>query len=116
MARAAESGAYLGGISMMLAQVDVCPSCGRIHPDSRLASLLPRSKECPLVVFGTMPTMTDGEARPRTVGPRPLSVEIFGDAPAASEAPPLPHPSTPPRKPSGLTVPWPMPSHLEEYL
>ena len=100
---------------MMLAQVDVCPSCGRVHPDSRLASLLPRSKECPLVVFGSMPTMTDPENRGRTVGPRPLSVELFAGSP--TEAPPLPRPSAAPaRKPSGLTVPWPMPSHLEEYL
>ncbi|HZY92463.1 MAG TPA: hypothetical protein VFG07_06805 [Thermoplasmata archaeon] len=113
MARAAESGAYLGGISTMLAQVDVCPSCGRIHPDSRLGSLLPKSKECPLVVFGSMPTMT--EPRKERGGPRPLSVEILAES--APVVPPLPQPSSlSARKPTGLTVPWPMPSHLEDFL
>ena len=100
---------------MMLAQVDVCPSCGRIHPDSRLGSLLPKSKECPLVVFGSMPTMT--EPRDRSAGPRPLSDEMLGDTP--SVMPPLPRPAMgagAARKPTGLTIPWPMPSHLEDYL
>ncbi len=97
----------------MLAQVDVCPSCGRIHPDSRLGTLLPKSRECPLVVFGSMPTITELQKEPARS--RPLSVELL--AGAESVMPPLPQPAAyAQRKPSGLTIPWPMPSHLEDYL
>ncbi|MCI4335644.1 MAG: hypothetical protein L3K17_00380 [Thermoplasmata archaeon] len=115
MTRTAGSGAYLGGISTMLMQVDVCPSCGHSHQDSRLGSLLPRTRECPLVVFGSIPTVTEGHAsRPK---PQPFTVELIGDS--EPMLPPLPQPtavSASPRKPSGLAVPWPMPSHLEDYL
>ncbi len=114
MARSAESGAYLGGISTMLAQVDVCPSCGRIHPDSRLGSLLPKSHECPLVVFGSMPTLTDPQSE--SISLRPISVEVVGGS-TEPMMPPLPQPGGhSQRKPTGLSIPWPMPSHLEDYL
>ena len=48
-----------------------------------------------------LPVPPYGEARPR---PERIHTE-----------PPLPAP-LPPRKSSALTVPWPMPSHLEDYL
>ena len=98
----------------MLAQVDVCPSCGRIHPDSRIGSLLPKSGgECPLVVFGSMPVLTDSED-PHEAR-RDMSVELLGGGDLV--APPLPTATAlATRKPSALTIPWPMPSHLEEYL
>jgi len=114
MARSSESGAYLGGISTMLMQTDTCPACGQVHTDSRLASLIPRARQCPLVVIGSMPTMAThrGEAD----GRRAISIDVLGES-AAEALPPLPAPmAVPARKPSGLAVPWPMPSHLEEFL
>jgi hypothetical protein len=97
----------------MLAQSDVCASCGRIHPGRRFG-LLGSKSECPAVVNGSMPVLTGsvsfeelsaispyGEARPRADRIHP--------------EPPLPS-TLPPRKSSGLTVPWPMPSYLEDYL
>lgn len=115
MTRTSGSGAYLGGISTMLMQVDVCPSCGHSHQDSRLGSLLPRTRECPLVVFGSMPTVT--EPKTGLAKPTSFTVELIGDSEPI--LPPLPRPaaaSSAGRKPTGLTVPWPMPSHLEDYL
>jgi len=113
MARTSESGAYLGGISTMLMQVDVCPACGRVHNDSRIASLLPRSRECPLVVFGSMPTMA--QPKSERAKPQTLSVEILSRTDPL--VPPLPEPTRAiARKSTGLTVPWPMPSQLEDYL
>ena len=113
MTRAAESGGYVGGISTMLAQSDVCSACGKVHPGRRFG-LLGAKSECPAVVFGSMPVLTGsievdellpispyGEARPR---PERIRTD-----------PPLPAP-LPPRKSSALTVPWPMPSYLEDYL
>ena|SRR5690348_3999677 len=109
MARSSESGAYLGGISTMLMQSDTCPSCGRVHADARLGSLIPRSRQCPLVVTGSLPTMSTPK------GERALTIDFLGEVEPIT--PPLPTSAVPSgRKPSGLAVPWPMPSHLEDYL
>jgi hypothetical protein len=106
------SGAYLGGISTMLAQSDVCASCGRIHPGRRFG-LLGAKSECPAVVHGSMPVLT-GSIRADELIPSPP----YGEARPRSERlradPPFPGPIAP-RRSSALTVPWPMPSHLEDY-
>jgi hypothetical protein len=116
MAREAESGAYVGGISTMLAQSDVCASCGRIHP-GRAFGLLGAKSECPTVVFGSLPALTGSidaddliPSSPYAGSPRRSPLHLL-------DAPPLPLPvPAPARKSHGLTVPWPMPSHLEDYL
>jgi len=95
----------------MLMQSDTCPACGQVHADSRLAALVPRARQCPLVVTGTLPTLNLPKSERGVQGI--LSVEMFGEA--APAAPPLPDVPIP-RKPSALAVPWPMPSQLEDYL
>lgn len=97
----------------MLMQVDICPACGQSHQTGRNGSGHPRSADCPLVVFGSMPTVTETSGEKETF--RPISVEGFGSS--DSLMPPLPDPSpSVARKPTGLAVPWPMPSLLEDYL
>src|ERR1700688_2105854 len=94
------SGAYLGGISTMLAQNDVCPSCGQVHEESRFSLRLGQARGCPMVVFGYLPTLT-GANRDTEEMSIPSLIE-----PAPSVG----------RRGSVLTVPWPMPSQLEDYL
>lgn len=112
MTRANESGAYLGGISTMLIQSDVCPACGKEHT-ARRAGLLGGKGECPLVVFGTLPALTsaaDFDDGP-SLTPTELSLSIREiPIPVSAPAP------APARRSSALSVPWPMPSHLEDYL
>ncbi len=113
MTRATESGAYLGGIGTMLTQSDVCPACGRVHADARSILRTGARRECPLVVFGTLPTLarlTDLDLPSETPSSAALDLEAETDVPAA------PRPQLPPKKGPGLTIPWPMPSHLEDFL
>jgi hypothetical protein len=44
------SGAYLGGIGTMLEAADVCPTCGKIHPDRQFAFLHRGSGQCPTLI------------------------------------------------------------------
>ena len=113
MGRADESGAYVGGISTMLAQSDTCASCGQVHPGRRFGLLGPKG-ECPRVVFGSIPVLT-GMIEQDDLLPIPAFGEPRARARPAVVEPPLPVPVVA-RKGSALTVPWPMPSHLEDYL
>ena len=115
MSRTTESGAYLGGIGTMLTQSEVCPACGRVHTGRRFGFLGSTKGECPLVIVGSLPTVAHAAAaEPDLPAPFPEPARVRVPIEAVS-APPLP---TPPaaRKPSGMNVPWPMPSHLEDYL
>ena len=96
----AGSGAYLGGISTMLAQNDVCASCGQIHEERRFALRLGLTRGCPAVVFGTFPTLTGA-----------LAVEDEASVPSLIEPP-----RAAGRRGSMLSVPWPMPTQTEDYL
>jgi hypothetical protein len=113
MARGAENQAYLGGISMMLIQSDVCSACGNVH-HSRAMGLVSASRNaCPLAVVGNRPVLTSpadfgGSSTP------PLPQLPF-PARDMIPLPRLPSPAST-RKASTLNVPWPMPSHVEEYL
>jgi hypothetical protein len=113
MARGTGNQAYLGGISMMLIQSDVCSACGSVHPPRALGLVSASKNACPLAAVGNRPILT--------------SPSDFG----GSSTPPLPQLPLPPRemiqlprlpspitarKTSSLNVPWPMPSHVEEYL
>ncbi len=59
-AETARSGGRLGGISTMVSQADVCPSCGG-HHESRRRRFWDRSDRteagCPLVVHGPFPVL-----------------------------------------------------------
>lgn len=82
----------------MLAQNDVCPECGQVHPEPVFSRISGGShRACPLVVLGAMPTMAR-EPEASTVA-------------EAAEV----HPAYP-RRGSQLAVPWPMPTQWEDYL
>ena len=116
MTRAAESGAYLGGIGTMLTQSEVCPSCGRVHAGRRFGFLGSTKGECPVVVFGSFPVLAEGSEDFEDPIPQPYPERASTRAGLTAEpAPPLPAPTFV-RKASGMNVPWPMPSHLEDYL
>jgi hypothetical protein len=55
----------VGGITAMLAQADVCPSCGKPIREHRAGFPFRAARSCPEVVMGTFPVLTDfasGEA------------------------------------------------------
>ena len=99
----------------MLAQSEVCAGCGKVHAGRRFGFLGATQGECPLVVFGSLPSLTSPSDFEDSSSDDPMpefsSLRIDYTRPE----PPLPSPIAP-RKTSMLTVPWPMPSHLEDYL
>jgi hypothetical protein len=127
MNTAQESGAYLGGIGVMLEASDVCPSCGQVHEGRRfgLKHLTPR--ECPRVVMGSFPLVSLPSlpeesplkvpvARPPT-GPRardpepPLTAtSLMGGSPDVSRA------RVDPSRSRTLGVPWLPPPDLGEVV
>jgi hypothetical protein len=58
MSRSEESGAYLGGIGMMLEVTKVCLSCGEVHPDTPFGFLHGAARECPKVIMGRFPVIS----------------------------------------------------------
>jgi hypothetical protein len=56
------SGAYLGGIGTMLEVADVCPSCGQVHSDRQYAFLHRGSGQCPALVRGSFPVVSQPAA------------------------------------------------------
>ena len=101
----------------MLTQSEVCPSCGRVHAGRRFGFLGTTRGECPLVVFGSFPTLAQEDGELTSIAePFPERTPVRAPAVTAAEAaPPLPTPTFA-RRASGMNVPWPMPSHLEDYL
>jgi hypothetical protein len=111
------SGGRLGGISTMVTQADVCPSCGG-HHDGRRRPFWDRSgrgeQNCPLVIHGPFPILMElPEARE-------LVVEFpFDNDPVAptggSSSPGVDAPVLS-RRLGQLPIPWPSPSFDEAYL
>ena len=99
----------------MLIQSDVCPACGKVHAGRRFGFLGATKNDCPLVVTGSLPSMTRAADLddPSGLGQPHESPRPHFDS--ARNEPPLPS-SPMARKGSVLTVPWPMPSNLEDYL
>ena len=91
----------------MLIQSDVCPACGKEHASRR--GLLGGGKgECPLVVFGTFPALTSPSDFEDRVPMMPLELPTpMREVPTSVSIT---------RRPGALSVPWPMPSNLEDYL
>jgi hypothetical protein len=110
MTRATEGGTYLGGISTMLIQTDVCPSCGGTHGTKRLGFPLRGNHACPAIVFGSLPILTEqGIDTPAEFDGSELSELGAGVYPGG-----LPSPRPTERRSSAMSVPWPMPQ--EEFL
>ncbi|GEM_PF-3981038 len=113
MARGNGTQAYLGGISMMLIQSDVCSACGNVHPPRALGLVAPSKSACPLAAVGNRPVLTSpADFAGSSTPPLP---QLPVPAREMIQLPRLPSPS-PARKASTLNVPWPMPTHVEEYL
>jgi len=53
-----ESGAYLGGIGVMLEVSDVCLACGQVHDGRKFGLKHRRLRECPRVVTGSFPLVS----------------------------------------------------------
>jgi hypothetical protein len=111
------SGGRLGGISTMVTQADVCPSCGGQH-EVRRRAFWDRSgrveQPCPVVVHGTFPVLMK----------LPEPAEILLDFSSESEPSharihtPPPEPEAPAliRRLGQLPIPWPSPAFDEAYL
>ncbi|MCI4369455.1 MAG: hypothetical protein L3K09_07840 [Thermoplasmata archaeon] len=115
MTRAAESGAYSGGIRAMLAQADVCPSCGRAHNTRQYQVGAPKASGCPDVVFGLIPSASPSL---ESQEPSPMDADAGSQLGPASAVYPgsLPMPQPASRRSSSFSFPWPMPTQAEDYL
>lgn len=112
---ATRSGGRLGGISTMVIQADVCPSCGGQH-EVRRRSFWDRSgrvePNCPLVVHGPFPVLMKLPEASEVVVEFPFESSPQGGntPPSESEAPLLA------RRLGQLPIPWPSPAFDEAYL
>jgi hypothetical protein len=111
------SGGRLGGISTMVTEADVCPSCGGQH-EGRRRSFWDRSgrleQACPVVVHGPFPMLM------QLPEPAEIIVEYpFGSEPSPTGGSPKSPDAEPPvlaRRLGQLPIPWPTPSFDEAYL
>jgi hypothetical protein len=58
MSATQESGAYLGGIGVMLEVADVCAACGQVHEGRKFGLKHRAPRECPRVVMGRFPVVS----------------------------------------------------------
>lgn len=111
------SGGRLGGISTMVTQADVCPSCGGQH-EGRRRSFWDRSARveqvCPVVVPGPFPMLM------KLPEPTDISVEFPFQSEGAQDGMTAgssgPEPQVIARRLGQLPIPWPAPSFDEAYL
>jgi hypothetical protein len=110
------SGGRLGGISMMVTQADVCPSCGGQH-ESRRRPFWDRSgrpeQACPVVVHGTFPMLMKVPEPSNIVLDYPFDSEP--NRPGGFSAPSDPQPPALARRLGQLPIPWPAPTFDEAY-
>jgi hypothetical protein len=58
MSATQESGAYLGGIGVMLEVTNVCAACGQVHEGRKYGIKHRAPRECPRVVMGRFPLVS----------------------------------------------------------
>jgi len=112
---ATRSGGRLGGISTMVTQADICPTCGGQHEGRRRPfwDRTGRTEEvCPVMVSGPFPVMMN------LPDPKEVVLELPG--PELLGAPGSPTEPAEvkiiPRRLGQLPIPWPAPSFDEAYL
>jgi len=115
-----ESGAYLGGIGVMLGVSNVCAACGQVH-DGRKFGLKHRApRECPRVVMGRFPLVSipsPSEEAPVKVSParRIRDSELLGNAgPFVADSLTIPRLASDYTRGRSLGVPWLPPPDLGE--
>lgn len=120
-----ESGAYLGGIGVMLEVSDVCLACGQVHDGRRFGLKHRRLRECPRVVTGSFPLVSLPSLPEDIALTVPTASETSGRRARATESPkrealvtgdPVPTPRAAPEGARGraLGLPWLPPPDLGE--
>lgn len=108
------SGGRLGGISTMVTQADVCPSCGG-HHETRRRPFWDRSgrteTECPVVVQGPFPVLMKLPETAEAVIELPFEI----DSPRASSSSRDSEPTVLARRLGQLPIPWPALTFDEAY-
>jgi hypothetical protein len=110
------SGGRLGGISTMVTQADICPSCGGQHEIQRRPfwDRSGRSESlCPVVVPGPFPMLMKLPEPTEVIVDFPFDSESARGAAAPSAADAAPYLA---RRLGQLPIPWPAPSFDEAYL
>jgi hypothetical protein len=121
MSRTQESGAYLGGIGTMLEVADVCLSCGEVHPEQQFGFRHGGAGECPKVIMGRFPVISQPEVPEVLDVPVPFSAARSirdYEAPPAVFLGSLPAPRRPgsDSRHRGMGVPWLPPPDLGEVV
>jgi hypothetical protein len=122
MSRTQESGAYLGGIGAMLDLADVCPACGLGHPEPQFAILHGAPRECPRVVMGSFPVVTEPGLEATSLAPASQRIVQY-EFPTMPVAPAVALGSVPVSRRDyegsrsrGLSMPWLPPPDLGEVI
>ena len=127
MNAAEESGAFLGGIGVMLEASNVCPSCGQVHEGRRFGFKHLTPRECPRVVMGSFPLVSlpspPEEVPLKMPALRPPNGSRASDpdplasvAPLVPSSPPVPEVRVERSRGRALGVPWLPPPELVEVL
>jgi hypothetical protein len=124
MSRTQESGAYLGGIGTMLEAADVCLSCGEVHSDKQFGFRHGATRECPKVVLGRFPVIS--QPAPADLNEIPVrtsaSQQIRGyetpltPPPVSLGSLPAPRRGGTDSRSRGMGVPWLPPPDLGEVI
>ena len=120
MSRTRESGAYLGGIGVMLGEANACPLCGETHPETQFGIRHGGPRECPKVILGSFPVIDHLEEEdvlpiPHASVARRIR-EFETPIPVSLTSPPPPRLDEVDSRPRGLGVPWLRPPDLGEVL
>lgn len=105
----------------MLGTADVCPSCGQAHSDQQFGLRHGEPRQCPRVVMGSFPVMSQVEVDPLDDLPIRVPVgrrirEFETPAPVSMGSLPLPRRVVPEPRLRPLSAPWLAPPDLGEVL
>lgn len=106
---------HRGGISTMIAQQDVCAQCGEPHPDTTFGLRHAAGRGCPNVLMGAFPVLTRREPSSAATAVRRAWDADRGQGALAPLMGGADH-SLFARKPGRSSIPWPLPTDVEEFL
>ena len=99
----------------MISHQDVCAQCGEAHPDTMFGLRHAAGRGCPNVLMGAFPILTRREPTP-AAGAVHRAVDADRGLGAFARPATTSDHSLFARKPARSSIPWPLPTDVEEFL